>query len=195
MIKVVAAVIKYEDKVLLMRRASGQKYAGFWEFPGGKVEDGERTSAALKRELDEELDIKAQVGKLITSASHDEYEVFAYDVKYYDGLIRLSVHDDMEWVQLNEALTYKLLPADKKIVMHMTKTKEIKQENNSLDSVLCKIIEKPDYNPQTKMYVVKIKNPLVGSTRHFPNQAMAMNFYIETVRHIIKSSQVNRYTR
>ena len=122
MIKVAAAVIKYEDKVLLMRRAPGQKHAGTWEFPGIKVQENERASAALRRELDEELYIKANIGKLITSVADGEHETFAYNVEYVDGLITLHVHDDMQWVPLTDALKYNLLPSDRKIIMHMTNT-------------------------------------------------------------------------
>lgn len=191
--KVAAAVIKYEDKVLLMRRAPGQKLAGFWEFPGGKVENGERVSAALHRELDEELDIKAKIGKLITSVKDGAYEIYAYDVKYYDGLIRLSVHDDMEWVPLNMALSYKLLPADKKIVMYITKTKEEKAKPASITSVIDQIITRPVLDPKTNKYVVEIKNGFFGKTQSFPSEDKSLEFYMDTVRDIMQNIQKRPY--
>ena len=195
MIKVAAAVIKHEDKVLLMRRAPGQKHAGTWEFPGGKVENGERTSAALARELDEELYIKAKIGKLITSVSDDEYEIFAYNVKYFDGLITLHVHDDMQWVTLTDALKYNLLPADRKIVLHMTKTKEQSKPKMSLQSAIDQIIDKPVFDEKTKLYVVAIKNFFFGTTRYFENKHVATQFYMDTVRDIVKTVQSNQMMR
>jgi 8-oxo-dGTP diphosphatase len=60
---VTAAIIQREDCVLLARRSPGQKLAGFWEFPGGKVENGETPEACLTRELDEELRISVRIGE------------------------------------------------------------------------------------------------------------------------------------
>lgn len=189
MIKIASAVIKYEDKVLLMRRAHGQKYAGMWEFPGIKVQENERTSAALRRELDEELYIKANVGKLITSVVDGEYEVYAYNVEYLDGLITLHVHDDMQWVPLKDTLKYNLLPADRKILMHMTNTKESVKKPETLDSALKQIIDKPVLDLSTNKYVVNIKNGFFGASRSFSSQHAAINFYMDTVRYIVNTLQ------
>ena len=188
MIKVAAAVIKYEDKVLLMRRAPGQKFSGFWEFPGGKVEQGERITEALKRELDEELCIKAKVGKLVTSVPSGQYEVFAYDVKYYDGLIRLNVHDDMEWVPLTDALKYNLLEADKKIIMHMTKTKEKKESNNHslLAAHITRHISRPVFDPHEKQWIVLVnKTPNSSKIHKFKRQDEAMDFYVDEAKKVL----------
>ncbi len=188
MIKVAAAVIKYEDKILLMRRAPDQSFAGFWEFPGGKVEQGERVTEALKRELDEELCIKAKVGKLITHVPFGRYEVFAYNVTYYDGLIKLSVHDDMEWVSLNEALKYNLLAADKKIIMYITKTKEKKEQTSNLfwAEHITRHISRPKFDNQKQAWVV-IKNEGMAEekTYVFENDEGAMDFYIAEAKKIL----------
>lgn len=194
MIKVAAAVIKYEDKVLLMRRAHGQKYAGMWEFPGIKVQENERASAALRRELDEELYIKANIGKLITSVVDGEHEVYAYNVEYLDGLITLHVHDDMQWVPLTDALKYNLLPSDRKIIMHMTNTKESVKKPETLDSALEQIIDKPVLDSSTNKYVVNIKNGFFGTSRSFSSQHAAISFYVDTVRYIINILQNRRLT-
>ena len=202
MIKVAAAVIKYEDKVLLMRRAPDQKFPGFWEFPGGKVEQGERTTEALRRELDEELYIKAKVGKLITSVSSGQYEVFAYNVTYYDGLINLTVHDDMEWVPLNNALNYNLLPADRKIIMHMTKTKEKKEKRNHLfwAEHITRHISRPAFDPQEQIWIVQINAaPAPMKTFKFKEQNAAMDFYISEAKKLLNPffglSQVTEIVR
>lgn len=189
MIKVSAAVIRYEDKVLLMRRSPDQKFAGFWEFPGGKVEQGERTSEALRRELEEELFIKAKVGKLITSVPFGEYEIFAYDVKYYDGIIRLSVHDNMEWVTLDEALNYRLFPADKQIIRHITKTKEkkeVKNNNNSLAEHLTRHISRPEFDEQKQVWTVCVnRNQTQPKILTFASQNEAMDFYVSEASKVL----------
>ncbi len=196
MIKVAAAVIKYEDKVLLMRRAKDQAFPGFWEFPGGKVESGERVSAALKRELDEELNVQASVGKMITSVPSGKYEIYAYDVTYYDGLIKLNVHDDMEWVTLNEALQYHLLPADRQIINHMAKVKEKTKEprNKSMwDSRVQEQVSKPVFNTKTQKWNVNIKD---SNKRQriveFDDQEKAMDFYVLMARKVLSQFFVTK---
>ncbi|MFJ7286696.1 (deoxy)nucleoside triphosphate pyrophosphohydrolase [Curtobacterium sp. NPDC098951] len=66
-VEVVAAVaVRQDGTILACRRAAGRASAGLWEFPGGKVEHGERASDALRREIREELGVAAEVGDLIT---------------------------------------------------------------------------------------------------------------------------------
>ena len=65
---VTAAVIVQDEKVLITRRAVNEKHAGWWEFPGGKVEDGESPKACLKRELMEELGVEARIGGLLAES-------------------------------------------------------------------------------------------------------------------------------
>lgn len=189
-IKVAAAVIQFEDKVLLMRRAPSKKFPGFWEFPGGKAKPGERTSAALKRELDEELGVKFNIGKLITSAPFGDQEIYAYNVQYNGEEIQLRVHDAMEWVSLNEALKYSLLPADRQIVMHMTKTKEPKekiQQNTVWEKRLTMHMSKPEYDPEKQKWVVmKIEGSSKPKTFEFDEQVAAMDFYIKEASKILQ---------
>ncbi len=64
MITVTCAICEKDKKILIARRAADQKLAGKWEFPGGKVEDGESPEECLKRELEEEFGIQAEVGSL-----------------------------------------------------------------------------------------------------------------------------------
>jgi 8-oxo-dGTP diphosphatase len=73
---VVAAVIRdSEGRILLTRRPEGRHMAGLWEFPGGKVADGESPASALVRELDEELGLQTETGPPITFAVHEEPEL------------------------------------------------------------------------------------------------------------------------
>ena len=75
LVVVVAAIIERDGAILICQRAEGQKHAGKWEFPGGKVEPGEALEAALARELEEELAIRAVIGEEV-----ERYE-YAYPGK------------------------------------------------------------------------------------------------------------------
>jgi len=113
---VTAAYIPENDSVLLCRRAMNQKLAGFWEFPGGKVEEGESYSECLARELFEELGLETVVGSVIAESTH-AYDSFSIKLVLLEttivgGEITLSVHDRYEWVPVGELLGWKLAPAD-----------------------------------------------------------------------------------
>jgi 8-oxo-dGTP diphosphatase len=113
---VTAALIFDGPKVLLTRRAPSGKLAGFWEFPGGKLEEGETLQECLARELEEELGIRAKVFEIIAQNDH-HYEggsirLIALEARISDGDIRLTVHDAIEWVHAEKLLEFKLAPAD-----------------------------------------------------------------------------------
>lgn len=113
---VVAAAMEREGRVLVVRRAPGQKLEGKWEFPGGKVEPGEGEGAALEREMFEELGVCGQTGGFVGECAFP-YAFGTINLKLYrfqwrSGEITLSVHDRMEWV-LPEALNdVDFAPAD-----------------------------------------------------------------------------------
>ncbi|WP_018213069.1 8-oxo-dGTP diphosphatase MutT [Desulfitobacterium hafniense] len=113
---VTAAIIIRGEEVLIVRRAPGEKHAGSWEFPGGKVEPGETPEACLKRELAEEFGIEAEVQKFIKAGLYEypqgSIRLLTYLVKILHGEIELRVHDRCEWVGVNQLLNYELLPAD-----------------------------------------------------------------------------------
>ena len=102
--------------ILLARRAPGRKHEGKWEFPGGRVEDGETPAAALARELKEELGIEAQVGAEAARTRHaydfGEIELIAHLVPRFSGEITLKDHDKIAWVEARKLLEYDLAPAD-----------------------------------------------------------------------------------
>jgi len=113
---VVAAIIIRDRCVLLTRRGPDEKLAGYWEFPGGKVEDGESLDACLERELQEELGVQSCAGDvLMESKYHYEHGVIslvAIKTEILQGEIKLIVHDRAEWVPLTDLLSYRLAPAD-----------------------------------------------------------------------------------
>lgn len=96
--EVVAAVIYDGPRILLTRRGPGREHAGFWEFPGGKVEEGETPEAALAREIAEELSVKIKVGELLARAADGRIHLSAYRAEIVAGTPELRDHDDMIWM-------------------------------------------------------------------------------------------------
>lgn len=114
--KVAAGVITKEAQVLITRRAEKEDFAGGWEFPGGKIEPTETEAECLVRELKEELDINVNVGDYCATVHHDYGSICVCLVAYYctieNGTISMSVHDQYRWVNIEDLLSYDLLPAD-----------------------------------------------------------------------------------
>lgn len=117
---VTAAIIFKDGKVLIARRAPGEKHAGGWEFPGGKIEAMETPQECLQRELLEELGIETKVKNFIAESIYEypkgAIRLLAYKVDPVKGDICLSVHDAYRWVDIRDLLSYELLPADIPIV-------------------------------------------------------------------------------
>jgi len=120
-ILVTAAVIRdQDDRILLARRPAGSHMGGLWEFPGGKVQPGESPTAALVRELDEELGIRAEVGDLITTAVHSEpglrivLQFFA--ARITAGTPRPREGQEVAWVAVRDLDRYPTPPADAELV-------------------------------------------------------------------------------
>jgi 8-oxo-dGTP diphosphatase len=113
---VTAAVIRQGEAVLLTRRAAGEKLAGLWEFPGGKVHERETPEECLARELREELSLECSIGRKLTDSEyhyeHGAFVIMAYEATIESGELRLTVHDRAEWVPHRDLLNYTLAPAD-----------------------------------------------------------------------------------
>lgn len=116
MIDVVAALIEREGKLLLARRDASSDQAGLWEFPGGKVETGESQPAALERELQEELGIKATVEEFIATSELQQparlIRLHGWRVSGFTGTITLRCHSEIHWVVPDDVLSFDLAPAD-----------------------------------------------------------------------------------
>jgi 8-oxo-dGTP diphosphatase len=97
--------MKKGDEVLLGLRPEGQNLAGFWEFPGGKLEPGEIPEQALKRELSEELGIDAEIGPLCLTSTHDYGEtgilLLFFQVNYWTGEPKTVHHNKLKWVKID----------------------------------------------------------------------------------------------
>lgn len=119
-VDVVCAILHKEGNVLVAKRKAGGSLAGFWEFPGGKVEPGETPEQALYRELKEELAIETVVGVHIGDSifSYKDKTIClkGYLAHYLSGDFILDSHDEIAWVPAQELLSYQLAPADVPLV-------------------------------------------------------------------------------
>ena len=122
---VTAAIIFNNDRVLLARRCKGQKLEGYWEFPGGKIEKNETPQACLEREINEELNVKANAGEIIFQSIY-EYpngviKLLAIETVLLCDNISLTVHDKIKWVSLDDLTIFRLAPADIPIAKQLKK--------------------------------------------------------------------------
>lgn len=122
MIQVAAAIIENEQGLLLIARRRPEKtQGGLWEFPGGKLEEGESPEECLRRELMEEMGIEIAVQEYFGMNDH-RYEaihiqLIAYEAKLVAGEIRLIDHDEYRWVRKEMLADYSFAPADIKFVI------------------------------------------------------------------------------
>ncbi len=115
---VAVALVDADGRVLLAQRPPGKSLAGLWEFPGGKIEPGERPEETLIRELSEELGIAVKEACLapLTFASH-AYESFhllmpLYVCRRWDGFVQPREGQALRWVRPRDLATYPMPPAD-----------------------------------------------------------------------------------
>ena len=114
-VKVVAAVIREKDKIFATARGYGDLKGG-WEFPGGKIEDGETPQEALRREILEELDTEICVGELIDTIEYD-YPTFHLSMDCFwcsilKGSLILNEAEASRWLSKEELDSVPWLPAD-----------------------------------------------------------------------------------
>ena len=124
-IRVVAAIIHKDDKILIARRKQGSHLEFKWEYPGGKVEENEDEKEALKRELLEEFEISSKIDKYITESFYEydknKINLRAYSVKHLSGDFKLNDHDRIEWITIEELAKYDFAPADVPINNYLIK--------------------------------------------------------------------------
>lgn len=119
------ALVDADGRVLIARRPQGKPMAGLWEFPGGKVKDGERPEASLIRELKEELAIDVTEACLapLTFASHP-YEDFhllmpLYVCRRWEGTVTPREGQELKWVRPNRLKDYPMPPADVPLIAQL----------------------------------------------------------------------------
>jgi 8-oxo-dGTP diphosphatase len=119
-ILVTAGIIIKSDRILICQRRRSDPYGLQWEFPGGKVRDGEDLKTSLRRELVEELSIDADIGKEVFRLRHeypDRYvEVVFFSVPAFRGTPSNLVFEKIEWAARSELPTYNFLEADRELV-------------------------------------------------------------------------------
>jgi 8-oxo-dGTP diphosphatase len=119
--QVVAALIVRSNRILICQRTRHQSMPLKWEFPGGKIEPDERPRAALFRELEEELGIRAQIGAKVAGIRHyygpkAAVELHFYAVYCYEGRIQNRIFRDVRWVTPAQLCDYDFLEADVSLI-------------------------------------------------------------------------------
>jgi 8-oxo-dGTP diphosphatase len=119
------ALVDADGRVLIAQRPAGKAMAGLWEFPGGKVEAGERPEQTLIRELGEELGIVVNEACLapLTFASHDygDFHLLMplYVCRRWEGTVTALEAQQLAWVRANRLRDYPMPPADAPLVSHL----------------------------------------------------------------------------
>ena len=118
---VVAALIVDDDKILACQRTRHQPMPLKWEFPGGKIEEGEQPREALRRELEEELGIEATIGDEVARIQHryangGSVELRFFEVRKYQGEIENRIFREIRWVTRQELPELDFLEADRSLV-------------------------------------------------------------------------------
>lgn len=118
---VVAGILINHDKsILLAQRSAEKSFPSQWEFPGGKIEEGENSESALRRELFEELNIEVDKMKLFDSVIH-EYELFRANIEFFlvkewSGNLLNKEGQNLLWKKLNDLRGLKILDADVPVI-------------------------------------------------------------------------------
>ncbi len=116
MISVTAAIIKKNGLILAARRKVGLHLAGYWEFPGGKIENGETPEQCLQRELMEEFSVQCEIGEFVGESifdyGHKTIRLLGYFVTHTGGTFQLTDHDDICWLAAEELPALQWAPAD-----------------------------------------------------------------------------------
>ncbi len=117
-----AALIDTDGRVLICKRPKGKQLEGMWEFPGGKVEEGETLEACLIRELEEELGIKVAKNCLapfvFASHAYDSFSLIMplFLCRRWEGVVTAREHEAIAWVRPQKLTDYPMPPADAPLV-------------------------------------------------------------------------------
>jgi 8-oxo-dGTP diphosphatase len=123
---VVAGIILRDGKILVCQRTRHQTMPMKWEFPGGKIEEGEQPRDALRRELEEELGIQAKIGDEVVRIRHEykggsAVELRFYLVQEYQGEIENRIFRDLQWAAPRELPSFDFLEADLTLVERLAR--------------------------------------------------------------------------
>lgn len=128
--QVTAAIIRKNGRILICQRSESGNLPLLWEFPGGKLEDGETLEECLIRECKEELDVDIQITNLFAKTEYQypkrRIALTFFKAEIVKGEIKLRVHNAVKWVYPEELINYKFCPADVEVA------KELSHENNNI---------------------------------------------------------------
>ena len=122
LVVVAVALIDADDRVLIAQRPEGKALAGLWEFPGGKIDQGERPEAALIRELQEELGITVKEACLapltFASYAYPEFHLLMplYVCRRWEGFVQSREGQALKWVRPRDLRQYPMPPADEPLI-------------------------------------------------------------------------------
>lgn len=123
--QVAAAVLEKDGKILIAQRRASDALGGKWEFPGGKLEEGETPEQCLRRELREEFSIEAEIGAFVCASrfeyKHLHIELLVYRASHLSGEFSLNDHAAIAWASPAELRTYDLAPADLPVIDELLK--------------------------------------------------------------------------
>ena len=115
-VKVTAAILEKDGKIIIAQRKASDHLAGLWEFPGGKIEPGETPEACLGRELKEEFNIDAAIGEYLGSNIHHydhiSIELMVFRAFWEGGTIAMNDHKAYRWVTMDQLSEFVFSPAD-----------------------------------------------------------------------------------
>jgi 8-oxo-dGTP diphosphatase len=119
-IRVTAAILIHDNRILIAQRGDKDTLAGKWEFPGGKIEDNETPQQCLIREMNEEFGINVAIKGFFAENTYkyekETIQLLAYHAVWKDGNFSLNAHAAIKWALLNELQKFEFAPADKPFV-------------------------------------------------------------------------------
>jgi 8-oxo-dGTP diphosphatase len=126
--RVVAGLILKDNKLLVCQRTKHQTMPLKWEFPGGKIEEGEQPRDALRRELEEELGIDAQIDEEVSRIRHEyknggSVELRFFAVRSFQGELENKIFKEIRWAERHELPAFDFLEADLELVQGLASGK------------------------------------------------------------------------
>ena len=120
---VAGGILEKNGLILLAQRKRNDAYGLKWEFPGGKLNEGESGEECIIREIKEELGIDVEVLSFYDEYTEDDPHILYYRLKWISGEITLNDHEQVQWVQINNILKYDLLSVDYEIAQKLAHEK------------------------------------------------------------------------